>query len=200
MGAPDQLGAQRHGYITRFHILNNFVFRKTLRIVVQLHLVVKVEGSLRIIIEVQIQFFPDFTGRAHIDIHIKIEVAIALLAQGQDRILNFLVIKSEGQVDVALRFDVHFRATKQAIDQRIFDIEFGNRINNAAAAFFVGRYDPLQAVKIFILLLPIAPAHILVKSHVRWCTVEIIADFFGNDIHICLRVVFHRLFDGFRIS
>jgi hypothetical protein len=47
----------------------------------------------------------------------KSKFPLRLLAQGQDGVLDFLPVVSEGQVDIALRFDVDVGAAEQAIDE-----------------------------------------------------------------------------------
>jgi hypothetical protein len=123
-----QAGACVEGNVTGFDILENFILGEAFGIIFQLHLVVEVECCLRIVVEIQVQLFSDFTLGTHIDVHVKIEVARSSPTERQNRILDFLIIEPEGQVNISLRLDIHVGSAEEPVYEAVFDIELRNRI------------------------------------------------------------------------
>ena len=92
-------------YVTGFNEFDNLVF---LAVVLQLHhLRVKVEGSLRIVVQVQVDLVAHLTVHAQVNFLVEVE-AYSLTARGsQGRVVHLLRVDTQLHLGTSLRLNLH---------------------------------------------------------------------------------------------
>ena len=103
MGTLDEGSPQGKAHVAGFYFFDDFIFAKAFvaiaqlaRVVVQFDLVVEVERGVGIVVGGQVEFFSDFTGDVHLDVHVKVETTRSALPFGEDGIFEALVVSAEG--------------------------------------------------------------------------------------------------------
>ena len=133
----------------------------------------------------------------HLDGHVEIEAALPLLALREAGIFHIGKLRTEGQVNVALRANVHLRAAKEPVYELVFYIYLGDGVDAASAA--TRRAEAREAVEIFALLLFGLVIHVFCGSHVCRRAEIVVADVLADDVLSRGGVVVHQMLNDGRV-
>ena len=193
LGAGNQGGAEGHAHITGLQALNDFmVFSR----IIQLYLVVKIKSCLGVIVQVHLQFFPDFSLNRYINLLVKLKVAKALLLNRHIWIGNALKLTAEIK---------HYRPIGADVDEITAKnpVKHGREVYFGYQGFSRGRRFSILSLcfclQIAFLEFILHVLFILLKSHGTHRPVIQLPDFFVNGIGAGKGVYLYFCFDGFRI-
>ncbi len=194
----NQRSTQRQTNITCFDTLDNFVFPKIIRSILELHHVVKIESRLRVVVGIQFQFFPNRAFHIHFDIHIKIKSTLSLLSQRSPWVSRSTIIDSKRQINATLRLNIHICTTKKTVNQTIFHINFCQWVfSSANSSLSTTRSGKFSEIFFFLLLRDIIL--IFFNSHIARRSEIFVTHFLRNDILIRRRVILDVLLNNFWI-
>ena len=192
----DERPAQRQAYITRLDLFDDIILAEKIAVVIDLYLVVEIKCCVGVVVGIQGKLFPDFARHIHLNVHIKIEDRLSLLADSQDRIEQLLVAHAKRQVYPPLRANINGITAKEAINQAIFDINSCEWIfeSHTAAATAAGKQ-----LEILLLILLSAILKILLERHGSRAAEESFADTLPDQVLIIVDIILHRLLNRSRI-
>lgn len=182
-------------YVIGFNFLQDsiFFFFKVIGVVVQFNLVVKVEVGVGVVSGGQVEFFFDFIDYVYVDIYVEVEVGQVLLLFGQVRVFCDIGIDVEGQVDIILWVDVYFCIIEEVFQEVFFYVDFFNGVKGFGS---FGGINVCQFIEIILLILFLMEVEVFIKGYKGRWVVEVVVNFFGNDILFGSWVKFYILFNG----
>ena len=112
MRASDECAVERETDVTGFQELDDFVF---LALVFQVELVLVVEGSLGVLVDIKVDLVADFGHHVHLDVHVHDKIVVALPLLATRWVVAVGVFEAEGEVDGALWPDLNGVATEDGL-------------------------------------------------------------------------------------
>lgn len=193
----DKRTAEGKAYVAGLYFFEDFVFAELVCVVVEFNLVIEIEDGISIEIGIQVEFFPDFSRYVHLDIHIEIEAARPALPFREDWVIEALIIAAKGEVNIALRADIHGGAAKKAVNEAFLNIEFGKGVFRFFLFFAVMDTCELPKIGSFVLFAPIF--EIFLEGHIGRRAEKIISDALIKDIAVGFGIVFYVFLNSRRI-
>ena len=156
-------------------------------------MVVEVEGGVGIVIGRQGHFFANLARDVHVDIHVEIEAAHGALPLREDGVFHPGDIHPKDEVDIALRPDVHLSTSEEAVQEIVFDIDFGDGIQGAHPFASTNAGQLVEVVAFFLFL---ALIEVFFKGHVAGRAEEVVANALGDEVLPSDRIVFNAFINA----